>query len=154
MTATERNFKPDKPREYRLFLVWLNMAPAMKTIGHKYLDAVGINNPDIRELAGIKTQAELAEYLEVRPATLTEWKSQPVPEEYSDISWRNWLSESKPAIVGLVKEGLLKRKDAATAKFLLELEGEYTQTTVVKHDVSEDTFEAIKQIAERNAATD
>lgn len=148
MTATDCDFKPDKPREYRLFLVWQNMTRPMKILGHEYLDQEGINNPDIRELAGIKTLKELSDYLNVAPNTLTNWKRQPIPQEYQDISWRNWLTEIKPRIVGLVAEGLAKRKDPASAKFLLELEGEYIQQTKVTIDGTQELFEGLRQIAD------
>jgi len=148
MTRTKPDFKPDKPREYRLFLVWQNMTRPMKILGHEYLDQEGINNPDIRELAGIKTQKQLAQHLQVDEDTLTDWKRRPIPEEYQDISWKNWLTEIKPRIVGLVAEGLAKRKDPQSAKFLLELEGEYIERREVKLDSTENLFDGIRNIVE------
>lgn len=149
MTVTHLDFKPDKPREYRLFLVWNNMTRPMKVLGTDYLDQEGINNPDIRELAGIQTLKELAEHLGVSTNTLTDWKRRPIPKEYEDISWRNWLAEIKPRIVGLVQEGLVQRKDPASAKFLLELDGEYVQKTEVQVNGLETLFGDIKTLLEK-----
>jgi len=149
MTPRESDFQPDKEREYRLFLVWLNMSTPMKTLGHDFLDQEGIHNPDIRELAGIKTQKQFAEKYGLSVDTLTDWKKQPVPERYQDISWRIWLKEMKPEIVRLVASGLRQRKDPASAKFLLELDGEYVQRSEIKVDGTAELFEGLKQIAER-----
>lgn len=146
MTETNCEFQPDKPREYRLFLVWLNMSRPMKELGIPYLDQEGIYNPEIRELAGIKNLTELSNYLHVAPNTLTDWKRRPVPEEYADISWRNWLAELRPMIVSHVQQGLAKRKDPASAKFLLELDGSYTPKQEVQISGSQELFDNVKKL--------
>lgn len=146
MTATERKFQPDKPREYRMFLVWLNMSRPMKELGIPYLDQEGIYNPEIRELAGVKNLTELADFLNVRAATLSDWKKQPVPEEYQDISWRNWLAELRPQIVRHVQEGLAKRKDPASAKFLMELDGSYVAKSEVQVSGTQELFDNVKAL--------
>lgn len=121
----------------------------MKELGELYLDQVGIQNEDIRELAGILTQKQFSEKYHVDEDTLTSWKQKPVPKQYEDISWRNWLSELKPEIVRHVYTGLTETNSPAHAKFLLELEGEYVQKAEIKVDGTEELFEGMRKLVEQ-----
>ena len=148
MTQTNSEFKPKKEREYRLYLIWKNMSRPMKELGIPYLDQMGIQNEDIRELAGITTQTAFSQKYGVDQDTLTFWNKQTPPKEYEQISWKNWLKEMEPEIVRLVTTGLAERKDPASAKFLMELNGSYTQKSEVKIDGTQELFDNVRIILE------
>lgn len=148
MTPTDSEFQPDKEREYELFLIWRTMSTTMKTSTAQYLNELGITDERLHELAGIRTQKQLAEYLHVDEDTLTNWKRHPIPQKYADIHPRKWLTETVPQIYQHLYNGFLERQDPATAKLLLESAGEYIERSEVKLDGTETLFEHLKAIAD------
>lgn len=148
MTTPESAFKPDKEREYELFLVWRTMSRPMKELGEQYLDQIGVNDEDIRELAGIKNQKEFCERYNLTPNTLANWKRQPVPAEYADISPKKWLKETVPEIYRILHTGFNERKDPATGKLLLESAGEYIQKSEVQVSGTQELFDNVKALLE------
>ncbi len=148
MTTPDLEFKPDKEKEYELFLVWRTMSRPMKELGEQYLDQIGVNDEQIRELAGIKNQKEFAERYNVTPNTLANWKKEPVPQRYADISPKKWLKETVPEIYRLMFTGFTDRKDPATGKLLLESAGEYIQKSEVQVSGTQELFDNVKALLE------
>lgn len=120
----------------------------MRKLGHKYLDELGIDDEDIRELAGISTQKEFAERYNIRPQTLTVWKRETPPPEYADIDWRIWTRHLTREVVHQLWLGISKRKDPASVKLFMQLAGEYEETTHIKVDGTQELFDGLRQIAE------
>ncbi len=148
MTTPDLEFKPDKEKEYELFLVWRTMSRPMKELGEQYLDQIGVNDEQIRELAGIKNQKEFAERYNVTPNTLANWKKEPVPQRYADISPKKWLKETVPEIYRLMFTGFTDRKDPATGKLLLESAGEYIQKSEVAVSGTQELFDKVQALLE------
>lgn len=65
------------------------------------------------DLSQIKTQKELAKYLQVRPTTITDWKKRPIPKEFKELDFRYWAQKMTPQVVGAIFRELLKSGDAA-----------------------------------------
>lgn len=149
MTTTEVNFKPDKEREYRLFLIWLSLAPAIKKQGEAYLDGVAIDDENLRELAGIRTQKQFGEKYGISEKTLCDWKQRPIDEEYRELDWRYWVKKHVPYLMQLLIQGAIEHKDVARIKFALESAGEYTQETKVTVDGTQDLFVGVQQLVEK-----
>lgn len=146
MTAKHSEFQPDKPREYELFLVWQTLSPSMKLLGEPYLDQLGITDEKIRELAGIKTMTQFGETYNIAPNTMTNWKRQPIPKQYADISPKRWLKETVPEIYETLFDGFKTRKDPITGKLLLESAGEYTQKQEIAISGTQELFDNVKAL--------
>ncbi|MEI2834696.1 MAG: hypothetical protein V9G25_07955 [Acidimicrobiia bacterium] len=66
------------------------------------------------ELKACKTQGELAEYLGVRPTTISEWKKHEPPTKFRELDWRYWARQITPRIVGKFAERLEMETDPAS----------------------------------------
>lgn len=109
MTETNRKFKPDKEREYRLYLIWKSLP---KAFTKESFEALSVTDEVILELAGISTQGQLAKYLGIRSMTITEWNKQPIPHEYRELDWRYWARQVTPTIVAKYVEETVENADA------------------------------------------
>jgi len=121
----------------------------MRELGEAYLDQIGVFDEDIRELAGIKNQTEFGLKYNIAPNTITNWKRQPVPKQFEDISPKKWLKETVPEIYRLLHTGFAERKDPATGKLLLESAGEYVQKSEVQLSGTQELFDGIKELLEK-----
>ena len=149
MTMTEQDFKPDREREYQLFLIWQILPQEVRELGIAYLDQEGITDQHIRELAGIKTQKEFAQKYGLHQNTITEWKKRPVPEQYKELSdFRYYSKQLIKNVMPILYRGFKERKDPASAKFLMEAHGEYIQKSEVKIDGTQELFDNVKIILE------
>ncbi len=109
MTAKDRNFKADKEREYRLYLIWKSLP---KAFTRESFEALSVTDEVILELSGISTQKELAKFLKVRDATITEWNKHPIPNEYKELDWRYWARQVTPTIVAKFVKETVENADA------------------------------------------
>lgn len=143
-----QEFKPNKPREYRLFLLWKSLPLEMRKGGSEYLESRGINDPDMHDLASIRTQKQFSHKFKVDMATLSHWNRQPVPAEYQDIDWRVWAKHLASEVLMKLWEGIEERKDPASIKLYMQLIGEYTETSKVQIDGTLDLFEGMRSLVE------
>ena len=141
-------FKPNKPREYRMFLLWRSLPLAMRKGGSQYLDEVGIVDEDMHELATTKTKPHFARAFGADNATLSTWDQAPVPMEYQDLDWRTWAKKLASEVLQKLWEGIEERKDPASIKLYMQLIGEYTETSKVQVDYSVDLFDGMKKLVE------
>ena len=109
MTDTNREFIADKEREYQLYLIWRSIP---RTLTESLFE--GIADDTLLELKACKTQGELAEYLGVRPTTISDWKKHEPPSMFRELDWRYWARQITPRIVGKVAERLETDTDPAS----------------------------------------
>lgn len=141
-------WQPSKEREYRLFLLWCSMPVKMLKLGDSYLKKFGIEDPDIKELVGIKYRIDFAKKFGVSIDTLTDWGQKPVPAEYKDIDWRIWAKQLTRNVIGYLYEGIEREKDAARIKLWLQAVDNYVEETKVTQDASKETMAGIRGIVE------
>ena len=109
MTDTNREFIADKEREYQLYLIWRSIP---RTLTESLFE--GIADDTLLELKACKTQGELAEYLGVRPTTISDWKKHEPPSMFREHDWRYWARQITPRIVGKFAERLETDTDPAS----------------------------------------
>ena len=85
MNATNRQFKPEKEKEYRLYLIWKSLPSTFKKLGTKYLKELNINDEILEELIDIKTQRDFARKYKLREKTLSDWNTVIPPDEYKEL---------------------------------------------------------------------
>lgn len=122
------------------------MSKPMRELGSDYLEQIGNHNPDLEELAGIRTQKEFAAKYTVDEDTLSLWNHHPIPEKYADISWKTWLKELNREIAQGLYQGFQQRKDPATAKLLFEITGEYIQKQELQVNGTQELFGNVKEL--------
>lgn len=145
MTGTEQHFTPDKKREYRLYLIWKSLD---KTFTPEQLETYGITDETLLELSNIKTQKELAEYLQVKPHTITDWNKQPVPEEYRELDWRYWAKQLTPKIVASFSKQAIKTGSPNHFTGWMKYVEQVEEKQAITVDASQELFDQIKAIAE------
>lgn len=149
MTPAKSRFKPDREREYKLFLVWQIAPQEVRDLGIAYLEQEGITDPYINEIAGIKTQKAFAEKYGLDEKTLWNWKQQEPPEEYKELAdFRYYSKQLIKNVMPILYRGFKERKDPASAKFLMEAHGEYIQKSEVKIDGTQELFDNVRIILE------
>lgn len=144
---TDSNWIPKRPREYRLFLIWKSLPSNWLQMGVEYMEALGIDDPDILELVGIKYQKDFAAQFDLDVTTLVLWNNKPVPPEYRDIDWRIWARKLTRNVMQALFEGMMTDKDAARAKLWLQAtDGTFAEKTEVKTDIGKETLSSVKDI--------
>ena len=143
-----QEFKPNKPREYRMFLLWRSLPLAMRKGGSQYLEELGIEDEDMHELVNIRTQGQFAHAFGVDQSTISQWKNEPVPLEYQDMDWRVWAKKLASEVLQKLWEGIEEHKDPASIKLYMQLIGEYTETSKVQVDYTTDLFEGMRALVE------
>jgi hypothetical protein len=108
-TETNRDFKANKEREYRLYLIWKSLP---KGFTKESYEALSITDEVILELSKITTQKELAKHLGVRPTTIADWNKHPIPHEYRELDWRYWARQVTPTIVAKYVKETVENADA------------------------------------------
>lgn len=146
--SNKSDWQPSKEREYRLYLLWRSMPVKMLKLGQSYLKKLGIDDPDIAELVGIKYQQEFAKKFGLSIDTLTDWNQKPTPPEYKDIDWRVWAKQLTRNVIGYLYEGIEREKDAARIKLWLQAVDNYVEETKVTGDASKETLAGIRGIVE------
>lgn len=141
-------FRPTKPREYRLFLLWKSLPLAMKKGGSLYLEELGVEDETLHELVNIKNNTQFAHAFDVDRSTLSTWSNEPVPPEYQDLDWRVWAKKLASEVLQKLWEGIEERKDPASIKLYMQLIGEYTETSKVQVDYTTDLFDGMRQLVE------
>lgn len=111
----ESEFSPYKPNEYRLYLAWKAL-PINSLNCEKVTAEFSIENWEIEQLAGIKTQNDFAERFGLHPSTLSEWNNQPIPLEYAHLDWRNWAKSLTKEVVMTLFNGIIEYGDAARVR--------------------------------------
>ena len=109
MADTNREFIADKEREYQLYLIWRSIP---RTLTESLFE--GIADDTLLELKACKTQGELAEYLGVRPTTISDWKKHEPPSMFRELDWRYWARQITPRIVGKFAERFETDTDPAS----------------------------------------
>lgn len=143
-----KEFKPKREKEYRLYLLWKSLPLAMRKGGEQYLQQLGIDNPDIAELASIRTQTQFGHKYDVDLGTLSIWNRQEVPMEYRDMDWRVWAKHLASEVLMKLWEGIEERKDPASIKLYMQLIGEYQETSKVQVDYTTDLFDGMRTLVE------
>lgn len=133
MTDTDRDFNADKDREYRMYLIWRSLP---RDIDRDLFDKLGVTDNTILELSDLRNQKELAEYLGVRPTTITDWNKRDVPVEYKELDWRYWAKKATPSVVSALLRNARKHGDAARVQTWMKyVEGIDDKSTVTHQGV-------------------
>ena len=147
MTSTDVNFEPDHKREYEQYLIWKNLPRDMTK---ETFEGLGITDELILELSNIRTQKDLAKYLDVSEKTITDWNRRPVPEEYRELDWRYWARQATKSVTSAMLRELRRHGDAARFTAWMKYVEQVEDKTTLKIDTTEQILEGIKTIIERN----
>lgn len=147
MTETNRDFIADKDREYKQYLIWKSLP---RDINKELFEKLGVTDQDILELSNIRTQKELAEYLNVRPTTVSDWNKHPIPEEYKELDWRYWAKKTTPSLISAVLREGRKHGDAGRFSAWMKYVEQVEEKSSVRIDTSDELLDTLKAIAERH----
>ena len=160
MNTNKSDWQPSKEREYRLYLLWRSMPVKMLRLGESYLKKLGVDDPDIKELVGIKYQMDFSKKFGLSIDTLTDWNQKSIPAEYQDIDYRLWARHLTKNVIQYLYEGIEKEKDAARIKLWLQAVDNYVEEANVNHNISKETMTGVRQIVDalnqraKNGSTD
>lgn len=153
MTPTKPNFTPNRPKEFRLYIIWKSLA---RDISAELFEGLGVTDQTILELAEIKTQKQFAATYKLEQSTLTEWNKHihagNIPDEYKELDWRYWARQATPSVASAMLRELRKHGDAPRFSAWMKYVEQIEDKSVVSIDSTERLFEGIRQIAERHAS--
>lgn len=138
-------FNPYKGQEYRLFLIWRSLPVTLRGISSEQAEERGVKDPEIMELIQLKTQGDFADRFQISMNTLTEWKRQPVPDEYLMIDWRYWAREFTPEVVHHLLEGIREKKKADAIKLWFQTVDGFIEETAVTNK-ADAALEAVNEL--------
>ena len=111
----QSEFSPYKPNEYRLYMVWKAL-PINAINCERIAEEVTIDQCEVEQLIGIKTQSDFAKRFGLHQSTLTEWNNQPIPSEYAHLDWRTWAKTLTKDVVFALYEGIMDYGDPARVR--------------------------------------
>lgn len=123
-----------KPEVFELYTQWKCLPGIFKRYETKVLDAMGIDDPEIRMLLEIKTQADFMAKYKVATSTLADWNHE-IGESESYKARKVMAKKLMSSALGFLYAGMAKEKDAARFKELARYAEEYEPE---KHVVTAD----------------
>lgn len=145
-SQNQSEFKPTKPKEYRLFLIWKSLPLEFTKAGSSHLLELGIEDEELLELSDIKTQLDFAKKYELSKDTLSIWNSKKPPVEYSDIDWRVWARHLTRRVVSYLFEGIKKDMDANRIKLWMQMVDGFVEESKVTENVSKETLSNVREL--------
>lgn len=142
----ESEFKPTKPKEYRLFLIWKSLPLEFTKAGRAYLEELGVDDEELLELSDIKTKLAFAEKYDLNKDTLTKWEKAKPPVEYSDIDWRVWARHLTRRVVQFLFEGIKKDMDANRIKLWMQMVDGFVEESKITENVSKETLSNVREL--------
>lgn len=144
---TKPIWRPDREREYRLFLIWKSIPISLRVAGREYAESLGIDDEDLLMLMGIKTQKDFAEKFGLNASHISEvWNKEKVPPEYEDINWRTWASKLTHNVVKRLYEAIMDEGDAARIKLWLQAVDNFVEESKVNENVSNETLKGVRDL--------
>lgn len=138
-------FNPYKGQEYRLFLTWRTLPVTLRGISGEDAELRGIKDPELLELIQLKTHGDFATRFQISMNTLTEWKKQPVPDEFKMIDWRYWAKEFTSEVVHHLLESIREKKKADSIKLWLQTVDGFVEETSVNNKAN-DALDAVAEL--------
>lgn len=145
-SQNESEFKPVKPKEYRLFLIWKSLPLEFTQKGRQHLLDLGVDDEELLELADIKTKKDFYEKYDLNKDTLTKWDKAKPPVEYSDIDWRVWARHLTRRVVGYLFEGIQKDMDANRIKLWMQMVDGFVEESKITENVSKETLSNVREL--------
>lgn len=142
---SEPVFNPYKGHEYRLFLTWRTLPVTLRGISVEDAEDRGVKDPELLELIQLKTQSDFANRFQISMNTLTDWKKQPVPEEFEKLDWRYWAREFTPEVVHHLLEGIREKKKADAIKLWFQTVDGFVEETAVNNKAT-DALDAVAEL--------
>lgn len=98
----------------------------------EFMQAMGIEDESIFELADIKFQKDFAKKYDVSPETLTDWnRTQQVRESLADI--RDWGRTLSKNVIFSLYNTIMKNGSASEVKLFLQVVEQWEEKTKVEH---------------------
>lgn len=139
-------FKPNKPKEYRLYLIWRSLPLEFTQAGKQHLLDMGVDDEELLELVEIKTQLDFAKKYELSKDTLSLWNKAKPPVEYSDIDWRVWARHLTRRVVQFLFEGIKKDMDANRIKLWMQMVDGFVEESKITENVSKETLSNVREL--------
>lgn len=151
---TKPVFNPYKDQEYRLFITWRTLPVTLRGISSEDAELRGIKDPELLELIQLKTHGDFSKRFQISMNTLTEWKNQPVPDEFKTIDWRYWAREFTSEVIHHLLESIRDKKKADSIKLWLQTVDGFVEETSVNTKANDALDEVAKLIDSVNRKAD
>ncbi len=109
-----------KEKEFKTFMLWNTLPAVFLGKPDNYLEQLGINNEEAKELMKIKNMSQFAEKYKVRRQTLFEWKKKITNEEMIDNS-KDFFKRLSKNIYASFYHATIKNGDAQRVRLWEEM---------------------------------
>jgi hypothetical protein len=133
MATTDSYFKPDKEREFRLYVIWKSLDHSMD---RKLFEQLGVRDELLLELAGLKTQKAFGKEYNIDTKTMSTWNKhifeENIDPELKKLDWRYWARQVTPKMASaLVREGIKTGDPHRFNAFMKHVHGDGEEKTRV-----------------------
>lgn len=122
---------PKKPAEKELYWLWYSLSPILKLRSPGELDTLGIVDPEVRELLGVRTQGEFEKKFNVSNKTVAKWNlefdKRPAKERFF------WVRKLTSNAIAALYRKLLAEGDAGRFKIWMQVFEDWQEKTQVSN---------------------
>lgn len=146
-TGVKNGIRPENETKYVLYQAWRSLPAMFKGIGEKELkDKFGIEDPEIIELAGLKTQGDFAARFGIGIETCSRWNNKMEADGFDHLAGaRRWADKLTKNVVFAHYNKLIRKFDPMSGDSWYKVISGWNEKKEVEHTGKLSILELIEQ---------